>query len=255
MDASPLYDFFRRGEVARDVKMLAAQGALAPRASEQLNILILLLEDPDSEIRQTADDTLKSIPRAPLSRFLAGSDASVSLREFFAGRGIFPDDGGAAASDQPLIETPQEGDADLLDETLDRDSVTNKLAKMNFTERLKAAMKGTREMRAVLVRDTNKTVAAAVMSSPKLTEQEVETFCRMGSVSEDVLRIVARNRHWMKNYKIVLGLAKNPKTPVAISLNLLPRIQQKDLTQMAIDRNIPDPLRIAAKKKVLESRI
>jgi hypothetical protein len=58
----------------------------------------------------------------------------------------------------------------------------------------------------------------------------------------------------MKNYKIVLGLAKNPKTPVAISLNLLPRIQQKDLTQMAIDRNIPDPLRIAAKKKVLESR-
>ena len=255
MEASPLYDFFKRGEAARDVRMLAAQGALAPRAAEQLNILVLLLEDPDSEIRQTAADTIKSIPPAALSRFLAGPDASVSLREFFAHRGIVPDDGGAAASDQPLIETPQEGDADLLDETLDRDSVTNKLSKMNFTERLKAAMKGTREMRAMLVRDTNKTVAAAVMSSPKLTEQEVETFCRMGSVSEDVLRIIARNRHWMKNYKIVLGLAKNPKTPVAISLNLLPRIQQKDLTQMAIDRNIPDPLRIAAKKKVLESRI
>jgi len=255
MEASPLYDFFKRGEAARDVRMLAAQGALAPRAAEQLNILVLLLEDPDSEIRQTAADTIKSIPPAALSRFLAGPDASVSLREFFAHRGIVPDDGGAAASDQPLIETPQEGDADLLDETLDRDSVTNKLSKMNFTERLKAAMKGTREMRAMLVRDTNKTVAAAVMSSPKLTEQEVETFCRMGSVSDDVLRIIARNRHWMKNYKIVLGLAKNPKTPVAISLNLLPRIQQKDLTQMAIDRNIPDPLRIAAKKKVLESRI
>ena len=254
MEASPLYDFFKRGEAARDVRMLAAQGALAPRASEQLNILVLLLEDPDAEIRQTADDTLKSIPPPALSRFLAGPDASVGLREFFAGRGILPDDGGAAASDQPLIETTQEGDADLLDETLDRDSVTNKLAKMNFTERLKAAMKGTREMRAILVRDTNKTVAAAVMSSPKLTEQEVETICRMGSVSDDVLRIIARNRHWMKNYKIVLGLAKNPKTPVAISLNLLPRIQQKDLTQMAIDRNIPDPLRIAAKKKVLESR-
>ena len=255
MDASPLYDFFRRGEVARDVKMLAAQGALAPRASEQLNILVLLLEDPDPEIRQTAADTLNSIPPAALSHFLAGADASLSLREFFAGRGILPDDREAAVSDQPLIEATQEGDADLLDETLDRDSVTNKLAKMNFTERLKAAMKGTREMRAILVRDTNKTVACSVMSSPKLTEQEVETFCRMGSVSEDVLRVIARNRHWMKNYKIVLGLTKNPKTPVAISLNLLPRIQQKDLTLMAIDRNIPDPLRIAAKKKVLESRI
>jgi hypothetical protein len=58
----------------------------------------------------------------------------------------------------------------------------------------------------------------------------------------------------MKSYKIALGLTKNPKTPVAISMNLLQRIQQKDLAQMAIDRNIPEPLRIAAKKKVLASR-
>src|SRR4029077_13405272 len=53
MEPTPLYDFFRRGEAARDVRMLAAQGGLAPRASEQLNILVLLLEDPDPEVRQT----------------------------------------------------------------------------------------------------------------------------------------------------------------------------------------------------------
>jgi hypothetical protein len=58
----------------------------------------------------------------------------------------------------------------------------------------------------------------------------------------------------MKSYKITLGVIKNPKTPIAISMNLLSRVQQKDLTQMAIDRNIPEPLRIAAKKKVLENR-
>jgi len=29
---TPLVDFFRRGEVARDVRLLAAQGAFAPRA-------------------------------------------------------------------------------------------------------------------------------------------------------------------------------------------------------------------------------
>jgi hypothetical protein len=254
MESSPLYDFFRRGEAARDVRMLAAQGGLAPRAGEQLNILVLLLDDPDPEIRQTADDTLNRIPAEALSRFLAGPDASLSLREFFADRGVFPDDTGEEMPDQPLIETTQEGDEDLLDETLDRDDVSMKISKMNFTERLKAAMKGSAEMRALLVRDTNRTIAAAVMSSPKLTEQEVETFARMGSVSEDVLRIIAHNRRWMKNYKVTLGVARNPKTPVAISLNLLPRIQQKDLTQMAIDRNIPEPLRIAAKKKVLTSR-
>jgi hypothetical protein len=254
MEPTPLYDFFRRGEAARDVRMLAAQGGLAPRAGEQLNILVLLLEDPDPEIRLTADDTLNRIPAEALSRFLAGPDASLSLREFFADRGIFPDESGDVDPDQALIETTQEGDEDLLDETLDRDSVQTKISKMNFTERLKAAMKGNSEMRAILVRDTNKMISAAVMSSPKLTEQEIESFSRMGSVSEDILRIIAHNRKWTKNYKIVLGLVRNPKTPVAISMNLLQRIQQKDLTQMAIDRNIPEPVRIAAKKKVLASR-
>ncbi len=254
MEPTPLYDFFRRGEVARDVRILAAQGGLAPRAGEQLNILVLLLDDPDPEVRQTADDTLNKIPAEALSRFLAGPDGSLGLREFFADRGIFPDDTGEF-SDQPLIETPQEGDEDLLDEKLDRDSVQTKISKMSFTERLKAATKGNSEMRAILVRDTNKMIAAAVMSSPKLTEQEIESFARMGSVSEDILRIIAHNRKWTKNYKITLGLVKNPKTPVAISMNMLQRIQQKDLTQMAIDRNIPEPLRIAARKKVLESRI
>jgi hypothetical protein len=254
MEPSPLYDFFRRGEAARDVRMLAAQGGLAPRASEQLNILVLLLEDPDPEIRQTADDTLNAIPPEALSRFLAGPDVSLSLREFFADRGIFPDDTGDVVFDQPLIETAQQGDEDLLDETLDRDSVQTKLMKMSFTERLKAAMKGNSEMRAILVRDTNKMISAAVMSSPKLTEQEVETFSRMGSVSEDILRIIAHNRKWMKSYKITLGLTKNPKTPLAISMNLLNRIQQKELAQIAIDRNVPEPLRIAARKKVLVNR-
>src|SRR5262245_22246988 len=131
MEPSPLYDFFRRGEAARDVRMLAAQGGLAPRASEQLNILVLLLDDPDPEIRQTADDTLNRIPVEALSRFLSGPDASLGLREFFAERGVFPDDTGEEALDQPLIETTQEGDEDLLNETLNRDDVAMKISKMN----------------------------------------------------------------------------------------------------------------------------
>ncbi len=68
---APLLDFFKRGEVARDVRLLAAEGAIAPRASEQLAILVLLLEDPDPEIRQVADATLNRIPLEALQNFLA----------------------------------------------------------------------------------------------------------------------------------------------------------------------------------------
>ena len=45
---TPMLDFFRRGEVARDVKMLAAQGAIAPRPMEQLGILMVLTADGDA---------------------------------------------------------------------------------------------------------------------------------------------------------------------------------------------------------------
>jgi hypothetical protein len=254
IDTSPLFDFFKRGEVARDVRLLAAQGGLAPRPHEQLSILVFLLDDPDPEIRETADETLNGLPVEALSRFLARPDVSLNLREFFADRGVFPADTPGEDADTPLAQKTQPGDEDLLDEDEDAMSVSQKLQNMGFTQKLKAASKGTKEMRAILVRDPSKMIAAAVLSSPKLTEQEVESFARMGSVSEDVLRMIARNRNWMKNYKILLGLCKNPKMPVALTMNLLQRINPKDLAQMAIDRNLPEPIRIAARKKTVEHR-
>jgi hypothetical protein len=253
MSQSPFFDFFKRGEVARDVRLLAAQGAIAPRASEQLAILVLLLDDPDPEIRRVADGTLNRIPSAAISAFLGRSDVTFSLREFFADRGIFP----AVTPDLAAFE-PEE-DAPLVDadgdepagEDDDRATVVQKLAKMTFTERLKAAMKGSREMRSILVRDSNKMIAAAVMSSPKLTEQEVDAIARMANVSEDVLRIIASRRAWLKRYSIVLGLAKNPKTPLAISLGFVSRLVDRDLQSLSVDRNVPEPLRIAARKRVV----
>ena len=59
---TPLLDVFKQGEAERDVRLLAAQGVLAPRAHEQLAILVLLLEDSDPEICRAADDTLNRIP-------------------------------------------------------------------------------------------------------------------------------------------------------------------------------------------------
>mgnify|MGYP001569942433 CR=1 FL=1 len=59
---TPLLDFFKRGEVARDVRLEAARGLLAPRAHEQLAILVLLLDDPDADIREAAERTVSRIP-------------------------------------------------------------------------------------------------------------------------------------------------------------------------------------------------
>ena len=246
---TPLLDFFRRGEAARDVRMLAAEGTLAPRAHEQLAILVLLLEDSDREIRLVADATLNRIPIEALKAFLARSDVPVDLREFFGDRGIFPAEIPAIEVDEPLIDTGG-SEVDVADAEESRESVNQRVANMGFVERLKAAVKGTKEMRAILIRDPNKMISAAVLSSPKVTEQEAAGFARMASLSEDVLRAIGHNRSWLKNYGVVLGLTRNPKTPLAISLNLMSRLQDADLAKLSVDRNVPEALRLAARKKV-----
>jgi hypothetical protein len=251
MDPTPLLDFFKRGEVERDVRMQAAEGTLAPRAHEQLAILVLLLEDPDREIRQTADDTLNRIPVDVLEKFLARSDVPVDLREFFGDRGIFPAEIPPieVEFDEALIETGVEDEDEAA-----RLSGTQELASMNFPQRLKCAMKGTREQRAILIRDPNKMICASVLSCPKVSVPEVEAFARMQNVSEDVLRIIGTNRAWLKSYGVVLALTKNPKTPLSLSMQLMTRLQAKDLAKLSVDRNVPEALRISSRKKVTSNQ-
>jgi hypothetical protein len=255
---SPLIDFFRRGEVARDVRLLAAQGAMAPRATEQLALLILLSDDPDADVKRAANATIDVLPVEALRAFLGRADTPKEMREFFAVRGIEPDPTAAAnlppmEAEEPLLDTlsdvPQEPDGD----TPDPDHKL--LSTLPVMDRVKIAMKGTREQRATLVRDPNKLVAAAVLSSPKLTESEVEQFTKMGNVSEDVLRIIGHNRVWLKNYGVVLGLCKHPKSPPAISMQLVHRLNEKDLKMLMIDRNVQEGLRVLARKMAAKGKM
>lgn len=247
---TPLLDAFRRGDVARDVRLSAAQGQIAPRPVEQLGLLMLLTADADEEIRVAAEQTLARLDEALLSGFIARSDTPAELREFFVTRGIEPSETPSTDASTPLVDDDETVFPEETGVPTERATVAQQLADMSVPQKVKAAMKGTREMRAFLIRDPNRMVASAVLSCPKLTEQEVETFARMGNVTEDVLRTIAQTRGWVKNYGVALGLVKNAKTPVAVSLNLLQRLNDRDIHAISTDRNVPDPLRIAARKRV-----
>jgi hypothetical protein len=246
---TPLLDFFRRGEVARDVRLLAARGTLAPRAHEQLGLLMLLVDDPDPEIAAAAAATLQSIPRESLAGFLARSDASTEMRSFFAARGIEPAPLAAADPGLPILDKAPEPEPPASDE--DERTTMQRIAAMNVAQRVALAMKGSREERAILIRDPNKLVAVGVLSSPKMTETEIESIAKMASVSDEILRIIANTRAWMKRYGVMAALARNPKTPVAISMNLLARLNEKDLKLISTDRNVPEVLRITARQKIV----
>jgi len=252
---TPLIDFFRRGEVARDVRLMAAQGALAPRAHEQLALLILLSDDSDAGVAESANATLDRLPDAQLRAFLARSDVPDQMRQFFANRGVVSSGEAAGEAAAPLVDTSGLGDAPEAEASGDKDDEQESqlLSSLPIIERMKFAMKGTRSQRAQLIRDSNKLVAAAVLSSPKLTEVEVESFAKMANVAEEVLRTIAMNRTWTKNYGVIAGLAKNPKTPPAISMNLLQRLNERDLKMLTVDRNVPETIRLAARRMTTKS--
>lgn len=248
--STPLLDFFRRGEVARDVRILAAQGAIAPRPLEQLGILMLLSADHDPEVKQTAEETLSSLPTNLVADFIARSDVPLELREFFIKRGINPSDTPAPDPDDAFDDFDETG---LLEGSEDEKQKTfqERLATMTVPEKMKYAMKGTREHRSVLIRDPNRLVASAVLSCPKVNEAEVESFAKMGNVSEDILRTIAMTRAWTKNYGVLLALVKNAKTPVAMTLTLMQRLTEGDVKKISTDRNVPEPVRVAARKRVV----
>jgi hypothetical protein len=164
------------------------------------------------------------------------------IRQFFGDRSITP---AAEADRQPDLESLLESEASKEELPDEQDTP---LANMSILDRMKLAMKGSRVQRQALIRDPNKMVSAAVLSSPKLTDSEIETFARMPNVSEDVLRTIGMNRTWTKNYSVISGLARNPKTPPAISLNLVGRLNERDIKGITLDRNVPEALRLAARK-------
>jgi hypothetical protein len=247
MASSPLLDSFKRGEVNRELKLLAAQAVVAPRAEEQLELLVMLTGDADPEIAQTAESTLASIPVSELAAILAG-DVSADTRARFAAKGIQPA-GTPPAGDKPLIDASPEVEEAPPDE--EPQSALQRIASLNVARRIALAMKGNREERAILIRDPNRIVTAAVLSSPKMTETEAAAIAKMQNVSEDVLRTIAHNRAWLKNYSVILAVVKNPKTPVALSMNLMARLSEKDLKLLSTDRNVPDALRTQARRKVV----
>lgn len=125
----------------------------------------------------------------------------------------------------------------------ERVSVLNRIMQMGMKDRVKLAMKGDREARNILIRDPNRIVAAAVVQNPRITEQEMEKISSMRSIPEDILRMIANDRQWSRSYAIVHNLARNPRTPIANIMNILSRLQLRDLAALAKNKNVSDAVR------------
>lgn len=165
----------------------------------------------------------------------------------FGENAVEPDPGPTA--EEILAENPeltQEGDAPF--EEGKKLTLTQRIMKMNVAQKIKLATLGNKETRGMLLRDSNKLVAVAVVRSPRLTDGEVLSVANNRALPDDVLRIIYTNREWLRSYPIKLALVKNPKVPLAIAMKLLSSLRESEVRELSRNRNVPNGVQVLAKK-------
>jgi len=221
-------EFFEKERGARQIAQeLRAQGNAA--AAE-------FFETAESTSEMSIDDAWLIAQHIEVSD--VDIDDSWLAREFIAEMMVETPEQ-LAANAQAVINAEQlEGDV-----SPERISLIRRIMFMTVKDRVKLAIKGDREARGILIRDSNKIVATGVIHNPRLTDQEVENIAAMRTVADEVLRLIGMNRAWARSYSIIHNLARNPRTPMATAVQILPRIRTKDLVSITQNRNVSEAVR------------
>jgi hypothetical protein len=339
---NPLVEQFRRGGIPKDLRLMAAQGALPLKPADLVELLQFLSSDGDAEVKSAARSALETFPAeellplatdrgtiAPVLAWILTNRREREIREVVLQNTSTADEdiallapslstelaelvvinqtrllrstplleaiesNSGLSNDQKrrlreLRETFRVGQADeapappppvapapaaepepeyveppppgsdgeavtryLTDEEQkqeDKVSAVQRLYRLNTAEKVITALKGSREERAVLVRDPNRIVATAVLGSPRLTDAEIEAFSAMKNLSDEILRQIGTNKEWSKKYGVVANLVRNPRTPIAVSIGMVARLNPRDLKAIAVDKNVPEVIRKQAQR-------
>lgn len=226
-----------------------------------LGVLIRMLESHDTMDRDLAVRALKDISPEDITGLLSDPRLVPEAMEYFARHAGQRSDWIKALLDNPSL--PEEDRALLVaagaslpakskeaPEDESNLSIAQRIAQMNVGQKIKTAMKGDKEARTILIKDTNRDVYMAVLKNPGLKENEVEMLTKNTGTNVEILRAIANNREWVANRNILNGLVMNPKTPVNLSIRFLSRLGRKDVEFIAKTRSLPVALRNNAKRMI-----
>jgi len=264
------------------VRRKACRGELPVSLQEKIEILVMLASGSEGEEQSTALETLQSWPPAELQQVLQDPATPVAVLEFVAtnlaphreelGEALLQNpnltdhvrswlaaafsliaEARSSEASEPPTSTPAPSEDPAEDSTPEPQkpkptTAIQRTQRMSVVQKVKSALTGTKEERMLLIRDSNRLVARAVMQSPKLTEDEVEKYAAMKDVCEDALRVITLNRRFMKLYVVVKALVNNPRTPIDVGLHLVARVNEFDLRRLAQNRNVADVIRHTAEK-------
>jgi hypothetical protein len=144
-------------------------------------------------------------------------------------------------------EVDEEGEEKLKKEVL---PLHAKLAQMTVSQKIRAATLGSAGERLILVRDPNRLVATAAVKSPLMRENEAAQISASRAVSDDVLRQIALNREFTRNYQVKINLVMNPRTPLTFATRLIPHLRDSDLRVLSKSKNVSQSIGQAVRQQL-----
>jgi hypothetical protein len=324
---------YARRDAPREVRLMAARGALPLQPLELATVLFALMHDEDAEVKSTARDSLEGLPESVMTTVLSapahpalldhlsrafkedeqrlerivlnpatadGTVAFLAARPFkkiveivannqqrlmrcpaivdalgdnpltgrsvierilaFLGLPLPVDDEDGDEPPVPVDEISEEEARAALEVVLGTSfsalveeqteeidpaeleqggSLYSLLQNLSVFQKIKLGRMGNKEARSLLVRDRNKIVAVAAVTSPKITDQELIAIAQSRVVGDEVIRVICRNKDVTKNYQVKLALATNPKTPQATAMKFVNYLQDKDLRALMKSKDVP----------------
>jgi hypothetical protein len=215
------------------------------RSDEEVKKLVeekLGLTLSTAEVQEIIKEASVEIPVPPTVKTEVKKESPEQPAEASAG-------GGAEAPSQ--VEAGLELPPEALKETLEQEEVQSlfkKILTMSVPHKIELALKGNKEARSLLIRDSNKMIQTAVVTSPKITEQEIEAIAKLRNVPEEILRKISTMGEFMKKYSVMKALATNPKTPLAVAIPLVAKFTDLDMKFLLKDKGVSETLRREAKK-------
>ena len=245
--------------------------------SEKIEILVLLSAERNAEVSQQALHTLRHWNTQELDQVLSDPSTSPAVIDFVFDhmleeqgdlREALTRSSAPSKAHPPTAETKeldasstepapgyseptpnsqgQQAPAGAAETDPRRETLLQRIACMTVPQKARLALMGSQEERLVLIRDPNRVVVRSVIQSPKLSDSEAEYFAAMRNVQEEALRIISKNRAFMKNPAVIRALVFNPRSPIDVSLPLIKLLKDRDLKLLTMDKNVPDAVRSSA---------
>jgi hypothetical protein len=212
---------------------------------EEIKIIISETEKKKAFMRAMQERAKTGVQAAPDPAL--SKDSGEDEEDFYAEEeGDWEDDSSFGEDDVAALGDEFFDDKENVSEE-EKLGISAKLAKMSVPQKIKLALLGNKEVRGILIKDGNKIVSTSVIKSPKLTDNEVHNIAQMRSVCDEIIRFIANNNDWVKNYSIKLALVNNPKTPVGISLKFMKFLNMKDTADLSRNKNISPQIQKLAK--------